>query len=63
VGLDRPRPGDYYAQVRATATCQGDSSKTIHITARPHTKIINTTLFPNTRSASFQWRAGNGVEP
>jgi hypothetical protein len=63
VGLDRPRPGDYYAQVPATAACQEDSSKTVRITARPHTKIISSTIFDNTRSALFQYRAVNGVEP
>jgi hypothetical protein len=63
VGLDRPRPGHYYARVRATAACQADNSRTVTITARPQTKIVDTSLYPDTRSASFEWRAVDGVQP
>ena len=60
---DRPRPGDYYAQVRATAACRADSSKTARISVRPLTRHIMTTLVPTTRSADFYYQAKGGVEP
>jgi hypothetical protein len=57
------RPGDYYAQVRATAACRADSSKTVRISVRPRTRHIMTTLVPTTRSADFYYQAKGGVEP
>jgi hypothetical protein len=32
-------PGRFYARVPATSACQADNSKTVHIHARPNTKI------------------------
>jgi hypothetical protein len=63
VGLHRPRPGHYYARVPATAACQADNSKAIRISARPRTKITNTILNRNTRSAEFQFSVVGGVGP
>ena len=62
VDLRRPRPGNYYAKVPASAACQGDNSKTIRLSARPNTEI-GETLFDSNRSLTFYYDAIGGVSP
>ena len=59
----RPRPGDYYAQIRATTGCQADRSKTFRISARPRTRLITSYITPTTRSAGFYYIAKGGLAP
>ena len=61
VDLRHPRPGNYYATVAATAGCQADNSKTIHLAGRPNTKI--TGVHVDHRSVSFHYRVVGGIAP
>ena len=56
------RPGDYYAQVRATAACRADSSKTIRIPVRPRTRL-SPASYISRNAATFFYQAKGGVEP
>jgi hypothetical protein len=62
LSLHRPSPGDYYARVPATAACQADNSKAVHISARPDTRIRDV-LFYDDRTPTFYYYAVGGVEP
>jgi hypothetical protein len=61
VSLHRPRPGDYYAQVPASAICQADNSKAAHISVRPQTKIDIAS--PGESTAFFHFYAVGGIAP
>lgn len=55
-----PRPGDFYARVPMTAACQGDNSKTLHVSKRPNTKITHMSV-THGRNVIFNYRAIGGI--
>lgn len=61
----RPGPGRFYARVPATSACQADNSKTLHISARPNTKITGKDDFRNNhrRFVEFTYRGVGGISP
>jgi hypothetical protein len=59
----RAHPGHYYARIPAKSGCQADNSPTIHIAARPQTKISNWSANSPPRSASFDYTAVGGIVP
>lgn len=58
-----PHPGKFYARVSATSACQADNSRTIHLSARPNTKVVDMDINRNKRSAFFHYRAFGGIAP
>jgi hypothetical protein len=63
VQYHRAHPGDYYARIPAKSGCQADNSKTIHIAARPQTKIADWSANESPRSADFRYTAVGGIVP
>jgi hypothetical protein len=59
----RARPGHYYARIPAKSGCQADNSPTIHIAARPQTKIADWSANESPRSADFRYTAVGGIVP
>ena len=57
-----PPSGKYYAQVRATTSCQADTSKTVRLSARPNTRIREMHAAPD-RSVTFFYYARGGASP
>jgi hypothetical protein len=58
-----PHSGKFYARVSATSACQADNSRTIQLSARPNTKIVDVSINRNKRSAFFHYRAFGGIAP
>jgi hypothetical protein len=58
----RPHPGAFYARVPANPTCQGDNSKTLHISERPNTKITGMSV-THGRNVIFKYRGLHGLPP
>jgi hypothetical protein len=59
----QPHPGKYYARVSATSGCQADNSKTLHISARPNTKITDVSISRNKRQVIFEYKGSGGLPP
>jgi hypothetical protein len=58
----RPRPGDFYARVPVTAGCQGDNSRTVHVSRRPNTEITEMSV-THDRNVKFRYIGLRGIAP
>lgn len=58
-----PHPGKFYARVPAITGCRADNSRTIHLSARPDTKITQVSLHHRESHAIFRYRTVGGVKP
>jgi hypothetical protein len=56
------RPGDFYARVPLAAHCQADNSRTLHVSARPNTKITHMSI-THGRNVTFKYRGFRGIPP
>jgi hypothetical protein len=63
VQYHRARPGHYYSRIPARPGCQADNSPTIHIAARPQTKITIVSVYQGQRGARFNYTAVGGITP
>jgi hypothetical protein len=57
------RPGKFYARAGRIPGCQPDNSRTIHVSARPKTKVTHVNVHQRSRRVSFRYTAIGGAKP